>query len=77
VYQRNIAGESSLKFFKDVVQVQSPNFGISSIWRNDKANDVLSFYRRWYKEWVITQVFEDAARTGVGNCAEKAAICFV
>ena len=77
VYQRNIAGESALKFFKGMVQVKSTTLLTSGHWRNYKDQDVINFYREgWIEEGGVTQVFEDAARTGLGNCFEKAAICF-
>ena len=77
MYQRNIAGESALKFFKGMVQVKSTTLLTSGHWRNYKDQDVINFYREgWIEEGGVTQVFEDAARTGLGNCFEKAAICF-
>ncbi len=76
VGQRNMASTCALKFFKDVVPVKSTNLRSSSKWHNSEADDALEFYREWHDDWIITQIFEDAARTAVGNCSEKAAICF-
>ncbi len=73
--QRNKAGKCALKFFKDVVHVKSTNLVTSSKWHNSEADYALEFYRKWHDDWIVTQVFEDAARTGVGNCGEKMAIC--
>ncbi len=73
---RNIAGESALKFFKDVVHVKSTNLITSSKWRNVEADQIMEFCKKRNLGFVVSQVFEDAARTGLGNCSQKGAICF-
>ncbi len=69
---RKHAATSALKFFKDIVPVKNANIvnPFASITTLDDKN-----YQRTTNCSVI-QLFENAARTRVGNCSEKVAICY-
>jgi hypothetical protein len=72
---RRKAAESALKFFKKIKKVRSTNNPFAFTTAANQAT--LDAYRDAPdKSNTITQGFEDAARTGLGNCDEKARICY-
>ncbi|CAN5380336.1 hypothetical protein BH09PSE5_BH09PSE5_27330 [soil metagenome] len=68
------AARNSLKFFTDIAQVRSSNNPFN---RKRVADQVtLDYYRNADRKDTIVSAFNDAARTHVGNCDEKARICY-
>lgn len=79
IIQRKYAAQSVLKFFTDVVQVESTNLKSSRVYKSVTARRIVSAYRKRDKEnghFSIMQAFADAARTGLGKCFEKSAIAY-
>jgi hypothetical protein len=69
---RRDAAKSALRFFKDIKGVRSTNnpFDFTTV----EENRAFTNYRRNNPN-TITQRVEDAMRTGIGNCDQKARIC--
>jgi hypothetical protein len=70
---RRDAAKSALKFFKKIKGVRSTNNPFAFTTNNDHQN--LTNYRRNNPDSVV-QSFEDAVRTGLGNCDEKGRMCY-
>ncbi len=73
---RKIAAQSALKFFTDIKKVERSTMDSRELSWRIAAYDIIDEYRCHNPEEYIMQRFEDAARTGLGNCGEKAAICY-
>jgi hypothetical protein len=72
---RRDAAKSALRFFKDIKGVRSTNNPFAGTTAEDQRT--MNAYRRdRNRENTFAQSFEDAARTGLGNCDEKARICY-
>ncbi len=71
--KRRDAAKSALKFFTKTRGVKSTNNPFAGTTNNDQR--VLDSYRNNNPD-TITQSFEDAARTGIGNCDEKGRMCY-
>jgi len=70
---RKKAAHSAVKFFSDVRSVRSTNNPFDFPTAADHLT--LNTYRNGPNNTVV-QSFDDAARTGIGNCDEKGRICF-
>jgi hypothetical protein len=71
--KRKSAARSAMKFFKEKVGIKSTNNPFAGTTNLHSEN--LNAYRTLNTD-SIEQSFEDAARTGVGNCDEKGRICY-
>lgn len=70
---RRDAARSALKFFKKIKGVRSTNNPFAFTTANDQTT--LDNYRVNNPD-SVAQAFEDAARTGIGNCDEKGRMCY-
>jgi hypothetical protein len=70
-----MAAESALKFFKKKKKVRSTNNPFAFTTKAD-ADRLDALRGDPDRPDTIAQTFEDAARTGLGNCDEKAKICY-
>jgi hypothetical protein len=72
---RRDAAKSALMYFKKIKGVRSTNNPFAFTTDNDQ--NTLDGYRDdSNRSNTIMQSFEDASRTGLGNCDEKARICY-
>jgi hypothetical protein len=71
--ERKHGAASALKFFKDKHGVASTNNPFA--FTTDADLDTLVYYRKHSPDTIVDS-FEDAARTGIGNCDEKGRMCY-
>ncbi|MCK5819966.1 MAG: hypothetical protein KAH18_12175 [Psychromonas sp.] len=73
---RKHAGQSALRFFKEIVSVRSPNLIHQLLCNKTSSRDTIRAYRNGTTDSII-QAFENAAKSGIGQCREKADICYL
>ncbi|MCK5819203.1 MAG: hypothetical protein KAH18_08095 [Psychromonas sp.] len=76
LHRRLHSAKGALQFFTDVRYVSSPNTKLPYQQSLPTDHHTINKYRERNVENSILQQFEDAARTGTGNCSEKASICY-